>query len=539
MSDHLYKRVISVASLFALVALMLTACVAPAPGAQPAADSAEAVEAPAETAAVDDSVSIGMNELVTSLDPPTDWAIAATWIHMNLFDCLVWRNRDTAVFEPWLAESYEQVSDKVWKLKLREGVKFHNGEEFNADAVKWTYERILGDETMITHKQWLFIKEIRALSPMEIEIETVDPEPAFLSKISGTGCGVQAPMAGMKQKEEGSEYTPIGTGPFKFVEWVKDDHITLAANEEYWQGAPAIKTLIWKAIPEVSTRVANLLTSDVDLVLSVPAQDWERVNGNEGTEIKQFLTTQVMLLAMRIGPSAKYEDWTGITSNAKVREAIDLAIDRAALVDLIDGMGIPVLSRVTPPTLGWSEEFYNQVGEYNPDRARELIQESGYDGSPLTFHASTSWLKQKEVAEAITAMLQDVGLNIDLQVLDVTTFREQIYFPYRNDELYMDALGNSFFDPWIAVLSERADRRERSGWSGPLADEADQLIREAAVNMDPAARAEQYIKIQELINQDFVNVYLYQMYDTVGISKSLDWNPPLDGFLWMGNAKLK
>lgn len=539
MSDRLYKRAVSFASLFALVALMLTACVAPAPGAQPAAESAEAVEVPAEAAAADSSVSIGMNELVTSLDPPTDWAIAATWIHMNLFDCLVWRNRDTAVFEPWLAESYEQVDDKVWKLKLREGVKFHNGEEFNADAVKWTYERILGDETMITHKQWLFIKEIRALSPMEVEIETVDPEPAFLSKISGTGCGVQAPLAGMKQKEEGSEYTPIGTGPFKFVEWVKDDHITLAANEEYWQGAPAIKTLIWKAIPEVSTRVANLLTSDVDLVLSVPAQDWERVNGNEGTEIKQFLTTQVMLLAMRIGPSAKYEDWTGITSNAKIREAIGLAIDRAALIDLIDGMGIPVLSRVTPPTLGWSEALYDQVGEYNPDRARELLQEAGYDGSPLTFHASTSWLKQKEVAEAITAMLQDVGLNIDLQVLDVTTFREQIYFPYRNDELYMDALGNSFFDPWIAVLSERADRRERSGWSGPLADEADQLIREAAVNMDPAARAEQYIKIQELINQDFVNVYLYQMYDTVGISKSLDWNPPLDGFLWMGNAKLK
>ena len=539
MSDRLYKRAVSFASLFALVALMLTACVAPAPGAQPAAESAEAVEVPAEAAAADSSVSIGMNELVTSLDPPTDWAIAATWIHMNLFDCLVWRNRDTAVFEPWLAESYEQVDDKVWKLKLREGVKFHNGEEFNADAVKWTYERILGDETMITHKQWLFIKEIRALSPMEVEIETVDPEPAFLSKISGTGCGVQAPLAGMKQKEEGSEYTPIGTGPFKFVEWVKDDHITLAANEEYWQCAPAIKTLIWKAIPEVSTRVANLLTSDVDLVLSVPAQDWERVNGNEGTEIKQFLTTQVMLLAMRIGPSAKYEDWTGITSNAKIREAIGLAIDRAALIDLIDGMGIPVLSRVTPPTLGWSEALYDQVGEYNPDRARELLQEAGYDGSPLTFHASTSWLKQKEVAEAITAMLQDVGLNIDLQVLDVTTFREQIYFPYRNDELYMDALGNSFFDPWIAVLSERADRRERSGWSGPLADEADQLIREAAVNMDPAARAEQYIKIQELINQDFVNVYLYQMYDTVGISKSLDWNPPLDGFLWMGNAKLK
>ncbi len=540
MNERLYRRVISAVSPLALFALIMTGCVAPVPAAAPAADgSAESAAAPAEASAENTSVTIGMNELVTSLDPPTDWAIAATWIHMNIFDCLVWRNRETAEFEPWLAESYEQVSDTVWKLKLREGVTFHNGEEFNADAVKWTYERILGDETMITYNQWLFIKEIRVLSPFEVEIETATPEPAFLSKISGTGCGVQAPIAGQQQKDEGAEYTPIGTGPFQFVEWVKDDRIVLAANESYWGGAPDIKTLTWKAIPEVSTRVANLLTSDVDLVMSVPAQDWERVNGNEGTMIKEFLTTQVMLLAMRIGPSAKYEDWTGITSDVKIREAISLAIDRQGLIDLIDGLGVPTLSRITPPTLGTSDAFYNQLGEYNPEKARALIAESGYDGTPLTFHSSTSWLKQKEVAEAITAMLQDVGLNIDLQVMDVTTFREQVYFPYRNDELYMDALGNSFFDPWIAVLSERSDRRERSGWNGPLADEADVLIREAAVNMDPVSRAEQYIKIQELMAQDFVNVYLYQMYDTVGINERIDWNPALDGFLWLGNAKLK
>jgi peptide/nickel transport system substrate-binding protein len=100
----------------------------------------------------------------------------------------------------------------------------------------------------------------------------------------------------------------------------------------------------------------------------------------------------------------------------------------------------------------------------------------------------------------------------------------------------MDALGNSFFDPWIAVLSERSDRRERSGWSGPLADEADALIRDAAVDMNPETRAEKYVRIQELINEDAVNVYLYQMYDTVGINSRLQWEPPLDGFLWMGNA---
>jgi peptide/nickel transport system substrate-binding protein len=533
-------RMFTLFSLVLLAVMVLTGC---APVAVPPAADTGSEAAPAATSApaeeMDATITVGMNELVTSLDPPTDWAIAATWIHMNMFDCLVWRDRETAEFEPWLAESYENIDDQTWRFKLREGVTFHNGEEFNADAVVWTYQRILDDDTMITHRQWTFIESINVLGPYEVEIKTTAPEPAFLSKMSGTGCGVQAPAAGMAQAESGAEYTPIGTGPFKFVEWVKDDRIVMEANENYWQGKPAIETLTWRAIPEVSTRVASLITGDVDLVVSVPAQDWERVNGNEGTEVKQFLTTQVMLLAMRVGPSAKYEDWEGITSDVRIRQAISYAIDRELLIELIGGMGIPVQSRITPPTLGWREDYINSLGEYNPDKARELLAEAGYDGSPLTFHASTSWIYQKEVAETLTAMLQEVGLNIDLQVMDVTTFREQIYFPYRNDELYMDALGNSFFDPWIAVLSERSDRRERSGWAGPLADEADQLIRDAAVDMNPETRAEKYERIQELINEDAVNVYLYQMYDTVGISESLQWEPPLDGFLWLGNATLQ
>ncbi len=135
-------------------------------------------------------------------------------------------------------------------------------------------------------------------------------------------------------------------------------------------------------------------------------------------------------------------------------------------------------------------------------------------------------------------MLESVGLNVDLQVMDVTTFREQIYFPYRNDEIYMDALGNSFFDPWITVLSERSDRRERSGWSGETADQVDELIRAAAVNMDPEARAEQYLEITNIKLEEAVSIPLYQMKDAIGKTDALDWDPPLDGFLWMGNAVL-
>ena len=123
--------------------------------------------------------------------------------------------------------------------------------------------------------------------------------------------------------------------------------------------------------------------------------------------------------------------------------------------------------------------------------------------------------------------------------MDTPSFREQIYFPYRNEELYLDALGNSFFDPWIAVLSERGDRRERSGWDGPQATLVDSLIRAAAENMDPVAREAQYRQIARIIYDEAVFLPLYQMIDAVGTTERLVWSPPQDGFFWMGNATLQ
>lgn len=527
---------ISVLPVLLILALGLGAC-APAPAAPEAEMEMEEAMAEEPMAEGEITLTIGMNELVTSLDPPTDWAIAATWIHMNMFDCLIWRNRETAEFEPWLAESYENINETTWQLKLREDVTFHNGEPFTADAVVWTYDRIreASRDEFITYNQWLFIDQINVLDDYNVEIVTATPEPAFLSKMAGTGCGIQAPEHGRAQAESGAEYMPVGTGPLMFDSWVKDDSITLKANGNYWQGKPDVDTVIWRNIPEVSTRVANLLTGDVDMIVAVPPQDWGRVNDNEGTGVVDFLTTRVMLLALRVGPSETMPEWAGPTADRRIREAISLSIDRTALLDLIDGMGVPVLSRITPPTLGWDGKFIDQMGEYNPERAAELLAEAGYDGEELTFHSSTRWLAQKEVSEALEAMMEAVGLNVDLQVLDVTTFNEQVYRPSRNEEIYMTALGNSFFDPWITVLSERSDRRERTGWAGPNADAADALIRSAAVDMDPESRRAQYVQIQDLIAEDIPYVYLYQMRDTIGMSATFSWDPPLDGFIWLGN----
>ncbi len=506
----------------------------------PAATTAPAAQPTAQAAAKttgQKKIVVGQAELPTSLDPPTDWAIQATWVHMNLFDCLVWRNRDTNEFAPYLATEWKNIDPTTWRFKLREGVTFANGEPFNADAVLWTYQRILDDPKMITYNQWTFIKEMKKISDYEVEFVTKTPEPAFLSKMAGTGCGIQAPGHGKKVGADVATQ-PVGTGPYKLVEYKKGDRVILQANDKYWGGKPDIDTIEIRAIPEAATRTAALLSGDIDLTIGIPPQDWKRIQDNANLKLEKALTTQTMILFLRGGPSSKYTDWKGVTSDPKIRQAISYAIDRKAIIDLIDGMGIPTLSRITPPTLGWSDKFYNQTGEYNPDKARQLLKEAGYDGTPLRMHTANYLLKQGDVAQAIVAMLQDVGFKVDLNVMDLTTFREKIYVPYKNEELYFESLGNSFFDPWIAVLSEQSDRRERSGWSGPQADEADKLIRAAAVNMNPDERAKQYQRIQELMIQDPVMVPLYQQYDMFGMNKKLNWKPSLDGFLWFGNAKL-
>jgi peptide/nickel transport system substrate-binding protein len=120
--------------------------------------------------------------------------------------------------------------------------------------------------------------------------------------------------------------------------------------------------------------------------------------------------------------------------------------------------------------------------------------------------------------------------------MDVTTFREQIYGPNKNEEIYMDALGNSFFDPWITVRSFEEGRRFRTGWEGMIADQVHSMIQTAGVNMDPASRGDQYTQIFDLVLEEALMIPLYQMKDALGRSDGLEWNMPLDGFLWMGDA---
>ncbi len=288
---------------------------------------------------------VALPGLVTSFDPPTDWDIVATWIHSNIGDCLVWRDRKTGSFVPWLAERWARVDNTTWRFYLRKGVKFTDGEPFNAQAAKFTIDRILADPKMIVHPQWTFIKETRAIDDSTLEVVTAAPEPAMLSKISGTGCQEVPPNYLQQVGPQGFAQKPVGTGPYKMVQYLKDDRVVLQANPDYFKGRPGVDQLVIRSIPEPSTRVAELMRGGVDLVISVPTQDWPRVQSTPNLSLTKYLTTQTVLLVLRTD-----QGW--VTADPRIRSAIDYAIDRRTLVKLAGG-GIPTLTRVTPPTLAW------------------------------------------------------------------------------------------------------------------------------------------------------------------------------------------
>jgi len=473
---------------------------------------------------------IAFQELVTSFDPPTDWAIVATWIHSNIGDCLVWRDRRTGRFVPWLAEKWERVNETNWKFFLRKGVKFHNGEPLNAQAVKFTIDRILADRRILVYNQWTFIKEVRALDDHTVQIETSATEPAMLSKVAGTGCQVLPPRYFQQVGPQEFARNPIGTGPYQFVEFRKDDRVVLKANPDYFQGKPPIDDIVIRAIPEPSTRVAELLRGGIDLTVALPTQDWQRIESNANLKLVRYQTTQTIMLGLRTAPP-----W--VTSDRRIREAIDRAIDRSALVKLAGG-GTITRTRVTPPTLAWHPGLYGKPAEtmYSPDRARQLLREANYQGQPMTFQSTNVWPMQKEVTEAIAQMLEGVGIKINLQIMDISTFREQVYFPNRNRELYMDGLGNSFFDPWIAVLGYSCIRNQRTDYCRP---DLDALIQAGAREMVQEKRKQFYYKIQEIIAEDRPFINLYHMMDSVGTTKRLQFDPAPDGFVWLGKARVQ
>lgn len=446
-------------------------------------------------------------------------------IHQNMFDYLFKRDENN-VLQPWLAESYEIVDDTTIEVVLKQGVKFHNGDEFTAEDVKFTLERVATDSALKENPNYKQIKEVKIVDPYTVQIITHAPEPSIIHRLARLGSGM---LPKKYIDENGWDHfleNPIGTGPYQFVEWVRDDRIVFEPYNDYFLGkVDEWDKVTFRVIPENSTRVSELLAGGVDIATNIPPADWERVESNDGTSIKQEVSNRTLFLVLRATEGFP-------TSDVRVRQAIDYAIDDGTLTEFaLQGAGIPTLTMVGPGNFGHEPSLYNTYN-YDLEKAKQLLAEAGYpNGFEMTLHASKGrYLQDGEVAELIVGMLAQAGITVNLEFSEWSKFVE-LRNANENKEAYLLGLGNSLYDGAFSL--DRFHTERFVGHTDYSNAEVDAILNESRTNMDSATREQQLQEIQKIVAEDVPYITLYQEKINTGVSDAINYAPTSDEMIYV------
>ncbi len=478
-----------------------------------------------------DTLVVALVSHAPTLDPHMHFERVGILVNINMFDSLLHKNTKLD-YEPSLAISWRPLSDTQWEFKLRRGVKFHNGETLTAEDVKYSFERVLDPKKKSPQIGNIrAIKEVRIVDAETIHIVTDKPYPLLLERL------VFFPIVPKKHVEAVGDQafgttSPVGTGPWKFVEWKKDQLIRLESFDQHWRGRPAFKHLVIRAIPEIATQVAELKTGGVDLIRNVSADLVPELKAHPQTYVSSapILRVHYVEFDMRHPPFDK----------KLVRQAANLAVDKQAIIQrMMGGLGRQVATVVQPPAFGHDAEV--KPYGYDPKKAKELLTQAGYpNGVDVTLHSA--FIEFRPVFEAICQMLTEVGIRTTPKMWDPgPAWNKFFQAEGKATNGYYGSWGNySVFDA-DAVL-QPLYHTAPTGWIGmhyTRVEGLDTLIDEARSTVDQAKRKRVYAQIQRLIKEETPAIFLWTQFDTLGLSRKVDYTARGDEWLWLFDAKPK
>ena len=450
---------------------------------------------------------------------------------VNVFDYLLMRSPEGAL-EPALATSWERVSDTAMRFTLREGVLWHDGAPFTADDVAFSLMRVATDASLREHGNYNQIRDVEVVAPHEVIVHTHVPDPVLLSRLSRIGSAIVPRHHVEAVGWDGFDRDPIGTGPYRFVEWRRDERVVLAAFDDHWRGRPAYDRLVHRTIPEDSTRVAELLTGGVHVATNVPTQDAARLRASGRVRVEAWPTPRVMLYLLNTSDEVA-------TGDPRVREAIELAIDNQLLIDvLMGGLGTPTRGRVSPGIEAAPMRFFDTY-LYDPGRAVALLEEAGYGPGELTIRVqgpAGRYPLDADIVEVTAVMLEAVGIRTEVEVLEWSGYLSRVWNADAVEHMGLIGLGNSLFDAALAYTLILCDGfyAGKTNWCDPAFDA---LLEEALVELDPERRAELYDEVYQVVADERVMIFLFQLEGLVGIAEGVDWTPRVDELLWMFGAR--
>jgi peptide/nickel transport system substrate-binding protein len=449
----------------------------------------------------------------------------------HIYDRLLDRDARTLKPKPMLATGWKVINDTTWEFTLRQGVKFHNGEPFTAQSVKATIDYVL-DPASKSHyassSYWKPVKEVQVVNDFTVRFVTDKPYPSLIDHASLTDLLV---MPAKALKELGAQKLaehPIGTGPFRFVEWRRDERLVLDRNPDYWAGPADVSRVTFRFIPEFSTRLAALLSGEIDIMKDVPPHVLDAVERSGRAKVRSTVSSRINYLALvNLKP--------GPMQDLRVRKAMNHAVDVDELIArVLKGHATRMCGPLAPPNTDFAKvDCY----KHDPARAQALLKEAGVDPAKLALTLDTPsgrYPLDKDVSLAIASQLQKLGIKTSVVVNEWGTHLDKI--KNRNT-------GDMFFLGWGPALHGQgtieplflANQTYASYGNNKTIDEK---IARAITLVDAKARASAYAELQQLIHDEAPWVFLWQQHDLYGVATSVDWAPRPDEKVWMYDAKV-
>ena len=482
---------------------------------------------------------------VNAMDPATRQETVQLSFLANIYEPLVRRNRDLAL-EPALATSWEQTSPIVWRFHLRAGVKWQDGSPFTAYDVVFTLKRTLAPNSSM-RAPMSPVKEARKIDDLTVEFETTVPDPIFLQEqtnlliMSKAWCeahNATEPVTIGKEDNYALHYA-MGTGPFKQVSREPDRKTVLEKNPLWWDKPEHnLDRVEFNVISSAPTRVAALLSGEMDMIYSVPPQDIARIKQTEGLKILQTPELRTIYLGFNLVrdelPSSDIKGKNPLR-DVRVRQAIALAIDEPPIASRVMlGLGHPTWEMWGPGINGYDAAL-DVRPKADPAKAKQLLADAGYpDGFKLGLDCPNDrYVMDEQICTAIVPMLARIGIKIDLNAQTKTKFFTKINFPNYDTDFYMLGWTPATYDAHNALytlLGTRNGKRGEvndGGYSSPALDD---LIEKIGLETDAAKRMAMIHDSIVILQKDLPTIPLHQQVIVWAAKKNIEVAQPADNF---------